>query len=216
MKDGGRHEAQPRVSFHHHCHRRRFSRRHGLPGRRPGTARARHRPQGRFGAHLQVRIRGGHEQEGAPDQPIGDDRFAVQISAKDKEKVDAVKDLITDLGHLQFRITVEPKASDNHVHYWKLFAEAKAKGVDEQTATYISPADVKPDEKDRFPEGLRWYRIGDEQRERFRDRGARNEAGEPQPWVLCELDNYDVTGEHLKNVFHAREQGGLGTGWAVY
>jgi SecD/SecF fusion protein len=150
-------------------------------------------------------------------QPIGDDRFAVQISAKDKEKVDAVKDLITDLGHLQFRITVEPKASDNHAYYWKLFAEAKAKGVDDETATLIGPADIKPDEKDRFPEGLRWYRIGDEQRGRYpTGRWAQNEAGEPQPWVLCVMDTFNVTGEHLNNVFHAREQGGLGTGWAVY
>lgn len=150
-------------------------------------------------------------------QPIGDDRFAVQISAKDKEQVDAVKDLITDLGHLVFRITVEPKASDNHTYYWKLFSEAKAKGVDEETASFISPADVKPDERDRFPEGLRWYRIADDQRNRYStDRWAQNEAGEPQPWVLCQMDNLNVSGEHLYNVFHARERGGLGTGWAVY
>ncbi|MHC4731149.1 MAG: protein translocase subunit SecD, partial [Planctomycetota bacterium] len=150
-------------------------------------------------------------------QPIGDDRFAVQISAKDKEKVDAVKDLITDLGHLQFRITVEPKASDNHVYYWKLFAEAKKKGVDEETASLIGPADIKEDEKARFPEGLRWYRIDDDQKARYPDgRQAQDEAGEIQPWVLCEVDTLNVSGEHLYNVFHAREQGGLGTGWAVY
>ena len=75
-------------------------------------------------------------------QPIGDDRFAVQISAKDKEKVDAVKDLITDLGHLQFRITVELKASDNYAYYWKLFDEARTKGIDEETAAFIGTEDI--------------------------------------------------------------------------
>jgi len=150
-------------------------------------------------------------------QPIGEDRFAVQISAKDKEKVDAVKDLITDLGFLQFRITVEPKASDNFAHYWKLFAEARKKGVDTETASFIAPADIKADEQKRFPEGLRWHRIADEQKGGYsRARWATDENGESQPWILCVLDTLNVSGEDLFNVFNAREQGGLGTGWAVY
>ena len=62
-------------------------------------------------------------------QPIGNDRFAVQVSAKDKEKVDAIKALITDLGRLEFRITVEPSSNDNYTYYWQLFQEALAKDI---------------------------------------------------------------------------------------
>ncbi|MHC4669757.1 MAG: protein translocase subunit SecD, partial [Planctomycetota bacterium] len=150
-------------------------------------------------------------------QPIGDDRFAVQISAKDKEKVDAVKDLITDLGRLEFRITVEPTATDHHGYYWKLFQEALKKGVDEWTAREIRFADIHKDEKARFPDGLRWYSISLDKRDQYAvSRWAKDENEEPQPWVLCEIDTYDITGDALYNVFHAREQGGLGTGWAVY
>jgi len=146
---------------------------------------------------------------------VAEDRFSVRVPAPSRARLDRVKALITTLGKLEFRITVEPGASKHHAHYWKLFEEAKRKGVHEKIASFISPDAVHKDERARFPDGLRWYRIADEER-CAKARWPKDGSGEPQPWVLCALDNYNVTGEHLFNVFHAREQGGLGTGWAIY
>ena len=58
-------------------------------------------------------------------QPIGNDRFSVQISAKDAEQVNAVKGLITVLGNLEFRITVEP-GEDSFDGYWERYTRALA------------------------------------------------------------------------------------------
>jgi hypothetical protein len=153
--------------------------------------------------------------EGVALGPLVDDRFSVRVSAPSPEKLDRVKALVTTLGKLEFRITVERGASGHHAHYWRLFAETRKKGVHEGIASFIGPDDVPRNERARFPDGLRWYRIADEDGYP-KERWARDENGKPQPWVLCALDGHNVTGAHLFNVFHARDQGGLGTEWAVY
>jgi len=146
---------------------------------------------------------------------VGEDRFSVRVRAASREKLDRIKALVTALGKLEFRITVEPGASDHHAHYWKLFEEARKEGVHYEIASFIGPDDVHRDERARFPDGLRWYPIA--KKDGYaEERWARDGSGKPQPWVLCELDAHNVTGEHLFNVFHARESGGLGTGWAIY
>jgi len=146
---------------------------------------------------------------------VGEDRFSVRVRGASREKLDWIRALVTALGKLEFRITVEPDASDHHAHYWKLFQEARKKGVHHEIASFIGPGDVHEDDRARFPDGLRWYPIAGGDRI-SKERRARDESGEPQPWVLCALDNHNVTGEHLYNVFHARDQGGLGEGWAIH
>jgi hypothetical protein len=147
--------------------------------------------------------------------PVGEDRFSVLVAAPGREKLDRIKALVTAPGELEFRVTVEPGASAHHAHYWSLFEAARNKGVHETIASFISPDDVPRDERARFPDGLRWYRVADEDGY-SKERWAKDARGTPQPWVLCALDGYNLTGEHLLNVFHAREPGGLGSGWAVY
>lgn len=147
--------------------------------------------------------------------PVAEDRFFVRVAAPSRERLDRVKALVTERGELEFRITVERGASQRHAHYWRLFDEKRKKGVDEAIASFISPDDVPRTERARFPDGLRWYRIADEERY-AKARWARDEKGVPQPWVLCALDGHNITGAHLYDVFHARERGGLGSGWAVY
>lgn len=147
--------------------------------------------------------------------PVAEDRFSVRVPAPSRERLERVKALVTERGELEFRITVERGASQRHVHYWRLFDEQRKKGVHETIASFISPDDVPRTERARFPDGLRWFRIADEERY-AKARWARDEQGKPHPWVLCALDGHNIGGEHLYNVFHARDQGGLGTGWAVY
>jgi len=150
-------------------------------------------------------------------QPIGDNRFSVQVSAKDKAKVDAIKGLITDLGRLEFRITVEPGASQNYEAYWKRFQDALKKGVDRATAREIRPEDLKKGDRNRFPLGLRWYPLSEKAKARFSSsRTPTSEEGKSAPWVLCQIDNYDITGEALYNVNHAPKQSGVGGGWVVF
>jgi hypothetical protein len=145
---------------------------------------------------------------------VGEDRFSVHVPAPGPDKLDRIKALVTALGTLEFRITVEPGASDHHDHYWTLFQEARRKGVAEEIASFIGPDDVHEDERARFPDGLRWYPADGDRI--AKERLARDRSGKPQPWVLCELDIHNVTGEHLFDVSHARDQGGLGTDWAIY
>jgi hypothetical protein len=153
--------------------------------------------------------------EGVALGPLVDDRFSVRVASPSPEKLDRIKALVTTLGKLEFRITVERGASGHHAHYWRLFAETRKKGVHEDVASFIGPDDVPRNERARFPDGLRWYRVADEARY-VKERWARDENGQPQPWVLCALDGHNITGAHLFNVFHARDRGGLGTEWAVY
>jgi hypothetical protein len=145
---------------------------------------------------------------------VGEDRFSVRVRGASREKLDWIRALVTALGKLEFRITVEPDASDHHAHYWKLFQEARKKGVHHEIASFIGPDDVHEDDRARFPDGLRWYPADGDRIPK--ERLARDESGEPRPWVLCALDNHNVTGEHLYNVFHARDQVDLGEGWAIY
>jgi hypothetical protein len=147
--------------------------------------------------------------------PVGEDRFTIQVPATRPDELRRIKALVMTPGTLEFRITVEPKATAHHAHYWKLFAEARKKGVHEEIASFIGPDAVHRDDKARFPDGLRWYRVADEEKI-GKTRWARDAKGEPQPWILCALDSYNVTGEHLYEVHHARDQGGLGTDWAIY
>ncbi|MHC4731612.1 MAG: SecDF P1 head subdomain-containing protein, partial [Planctomycetota bacterium] len=147
--------------------------------------------------------------------PVAEDRFSVRVSAPSRERLDRIKALVMALGKLEFRITVEPGASGHHAHYWRLFEETRKKGAHEDVASFISPDDVPRNERARFPDGLRWYRLADE--DRFpKARWARDGKGASRPWVLCELDGHNVTGEHLYDVVPVRDPSGLGTGWAVH
>ncbi len=149
-------------------------------------------------------------------QPLGEKGFAVQISATDREKVDAVKEIITQLGKLEFRITVEPDPNNNHSAYWKLFQERLAKNIAEAEAAKVTPDDLKPEDKSRYPDGLRWYPLSSDARSEYSaTRLPMTEAG-PQPWVLCKIDTYNVTGEDLENVRHGLENGGTGPNWSVH
>ncbi len=146
--------------------------------------------------------------------PIGDDRFSVQVSAEKKSEVEAIKGLITVLGLLEFRITVEPTQT-NYTRYWKQFQDKVKAGVDIEEARLIRPADVVPG--DSFPLGLKWYRLSaDGERDYQPSRLPRDEAGRTEPWVLCEIDAHDITGSALTAVNHRldTERRG-GGGWVV-
>lgn len=150
-------------------------------------------------------------------QPLGSDGFAVQISATDRDKVDAVKEIITQLGKLEFRITVEPGLNDNYQHYWTLFQERIAKKIPVDQASRITLDDLKPEDKNRYPLGLRWYPLSSDARGEYP--ASRLPAGEggAQPWVLCRLDEQNVTGEDLENPRHGLDQGGrAGSSFRVY
>jgi len=153
-------------------------------------------------------------------QPLGDQGFAVQISATDKEKVEAIKEIITQLGKLEFRITVEPGSNDNYQYYWKLFQERLAKNIAQAQASQIKPDDLKPEDKTRYPEGLRWYPLSSDGRGEYLNskdqRTPVDDAGHRQPWVLCKLDNFNVVGEDLENVRQGLDQGSSGSGFAVH
>jgi len=149
-------------------------------------------------------------------QPIGDDRFSVQIPAKNKQDVDSIKDLITVLGKLEFRITVEPSAP-NYDTYWDRFRKAIAQNVDLDTARVIPPEDLVEGDASRYPLGLKWYRLSDRAVKRYSAmRVPKNDDGSPAPWVLCQLDSHDITGDSLENVAHRRNTGhGMESGWVV-
>jgi SecD/SecF fusion protein len=149
-------------------------------------------------------------------QPLGTKGFAVQISATDKEKVEAVKDIITQLGKLEFRITVEPGSNDNYMYYWKLFQDRLAKNVDPALAARIKVEDLKPEDQNRYKDGLQWYPLSNDARGEYAaarrpttDKGA-------APWVLCQLDEENISGENLENVRHGISQGGQGSSFAVH
>ncbi|MDH3590741.1 MAG: protein translocase subunit SecD [Planctomycetota bacterium] len=150
-------------------------------------------------------------------QPIGSDRFAVQVSAKDKQNVDSIKDLITDLGDLEFRITVEPGGQSNYDTYWRKYQDRKKKDIPETVASKLEVEDLEAADRDRYPFGLRWYPLGDRARSRnWSGRVPSDENGNPQPYLLCKLDQYGVSGGALFNVMHSPDQRGIGGGWAVY
>ncbi len=149
-------------------------------------------------------------------QPLGDDQFAVQISATDRDKVDAVKEIITQLGKLEFRITVEPGSNDNYQHYWKLFEERLAKKIPVDQASRITPDDLKPEDKSRYALGLRWYPLSADGRTEYAAVRLPTGEGGPQPWVLCKLDEQNVTGEDLENPRHGLDQSGISTEFSVH
>ncbi len=137
-------------------------------------------------------------------QPIGDHKFTVQISAKEKQNVDAIKALITVLGKLEFRITVEPSAP-NYAFYWNRFKKALESGTPPLSiARNVKPEDRAPDDKSngRYTDGLQWYPLSKVGREQFTDQKRLPPTREP--WVLCQLDNYEITGDSLANATYRR------------
>ena len=154
-------------------------------------------------------------------QPIGDHKFTVQISAKEKQNVDAIKGLITVLGKLEFRITVEPDAP-NYTFYWNRFKKALETGTPPLSmARNVKPEDRAPDDisNGRYAVGLRWYPLSEVGRKQFPrnnpNRPPRRPPGD-EPWVLCELDDYNITGDSLANATYRRDTRGLGGGdWIV-
>jgi SecD/SecF fusion protein len=149
-------------------------------------------------------------------QPLGDEGFAVQISATDRDKVDAVKEIITQLGKLEFRITVEPGSNDNYQHYWTMFQERLAKKIPVDQASRITADDLKPEDKDRYKLGLRWYPLSHDARGEYSPTRLPTGEGGPQPWVLCKLDEWNVTGEDLENPRHGLDQSGLDSSFSVH
>ncbi len=145
-------------------------------------------------------------------QPLGDDRFALQVSARDKANVDALKGLVTVLGNLEFRITVE-SGEPSYEHYKTKFEAALKEGGDIQKARTIAPAQRAEEDLNagRFPHGLKWYKLSDRATGRF------GEGRHVQNWVLCRLDTEKVDGRDLVNVVHRLDAGdsGFRGGWVV-
>ncbi len=149
-------------------------------------------------------------------QPLGEDGFAVQISAIDREKVDAIKEIITQLGKLEFRITVEPQSNQNFEHYWTLFQDRLAKKIPIDQASRITFDDLKPEDRERYNLGLRWYPLSAEARGEYLAARLPQGEGGAQPWVLCRLDKHNVIGEDLVNVRHGLDQSGVSTSFSVH
>ncbi len=154
-------------------------------------------------------------------QPIGDDRFSVQISAKDAEQVNAVKDLVTDLGLLEFHLTLEPTESANYDAYWTLYQDdLKKKNVTREDARTITAEELKAEDRDRYSFGLRWYELSDRAKKEGHWKSPQVKrtpwtAGKWQPWVLVRMDQFGVTGKSLDNVLFLPDQQKVGGGWKV-
>jgi SecD/SecF fusion protein len=145
-------------------------------------------------------------------QPIGDDRFSVQLSARDKRNVEPVKEIITVLGLLEFRILVTDK--DALDGYWKRFQAALAAGTRLDDARTIPPEQrLDADQASgRYPQGLRWYRLSDEGIQR--GQGRREEYRDN--WALCRLDEQNLRGEHLRNITYGLDTSeGIAAGYSV-
>ncbi|MGQ0613834.1 MAG: protein translocase subunit SecD [Planctomycetaceae bacterium] len=145
-------------------------------------------------------------------QPLGDDRFALQVSARDKTNVDTIKELVSVLGNLEFRITVEA-GEPTYEHYKTKFEAALKEGGDIQRARTIEPAQRAEEDLNagRYPHGLKWYKLSDRAIGRF------GEGRHVQNWVLCRLDTDNVNGRDLVNVAHRPDtsDSGLRGGWVV-
>jgi len=134
--------------------------------------------------------------------PLGDDTFSLEVSANDKAVVESIKELVTVLGNLEFRITVEKDGIfQGYEKYWKQFQEARKKGLDD--AAIIKFEDLDPEDKANAPMGLKWYELsasakGDYPRARLPDNG--------DPFVLCVIDKFDVGGDALSTVNYERPQ----------
>ena len=156
-------------------------------------------------------------------QPIGNDRFSVQISATDKEQVEAVKGLITVLGNLELRITVEPDA-DSYDEYWQRFYTVLKKGGDLEGARVIPAKERTESDIDDglYEYGLKWYHLT-ENATRAPPVGyspARlptDDDDNRRPWVLCRLDEENINGDNLQNILSQRNmrQGQVTGGWVV-
>ena len=112
------------------------------------------------------------------------------------------------------RITVEP-STPNYDTYWTRFKKALDEGSPPlSVARNVTPADRAQDDVDsgRYPDGLRWYKLSEAGRAQFPlDRRPDGK----EPWVLCELDQFDITGNSLSNANHNRNIDGMGGDWLV-
>ncbi|MGH7163260.1 MAG: protein translocase subunit SecD [Planctomycetota bacterium] len=152
-------------------------------------------------------------------QPIGEDRFSVQVGARDRRNVDSIKELITVLGKLEFRITAE-NSTPTFDYYWKRFQNALKEGKNIEEARTITPDQRAEDDKGagRHPLGLRWYRLSDRAIGQYSP-GRLPEGNRNHPWVLCRLDDENISGEDLSSVNFSRVVSGGGTiggGWSVH
>jgi len=135
-------------------------------------------------------------------QPVGSDRFTVQIAAKEKENVEAIKDLISVQGNLEFRITVETQ-DPGYDFYWRRFREDLEKN--KPGARIVKPEDRSPEDRNagRYPRGLKWYPLS-ERAKGIRGYGRTRLPEGGEPWVLCKLDDFDVTGQSLSTANYRR------------
>ena len=148
--------------------------------------------------------------------PLGDDRFSLEVSAQDKSVVESIKELVTVLGNLEFRIRVEKDGPYQYEKYWKRYTEAREKGLDD--AATIRYEDLEPDDRNRAPLGLKWVTLSSSARDPLRGYPKSALPAEGEPWVLVVIDKFDVGGESLGSVRHERAQGrgiGAGSSWAV-
>jgi len=143
--------------------------------------------------------------------PLGNDRFSLQVSARDKEVVESIKELVSVLGNLEFRITVEPDGSFNYDKYWRQFKAALEK--EERDAEFIAPEDLDPDDRSRAPLGLKWYRLSDRGQASYQKKRLPEGS---EPWVLCVIDKWNVGSEALDSISYYRDtRGGFGSAFAV-
>lgn len=144
------------------------------------------------------------------------DGLHVRIPAAKAAETARVKALVAEPACVELRITVEPE-HPSYERYWKRFQDERRKGVPLDEAALVEPDEVA--EGDDYRHGLRWYRLSERAARDdgySKDRLPCDAEGKPAPWVLCELDPYNIGGTALTNVVHRKDlSAGLGAGWVV-
>lgn len=135
------------------------------------------------------------------DAELVDRLIRVRVAATDRERLPAIRDLMVTPGRLEFRVTVEPGATEHYDAYWTYWKTLH--GAD---AGDIGTVDS---DRSRYPDGLRWYPVSERARPRLAGR-----LPDGAPWMLCALDPYNITEEALFDVRAHRDTYGS-SDWTV-
>lgn len=117
----------------------------------------------------------------------------VVLRLPSRERLEEVRAVADRVGRLEMRRVVDPR-TDGYPRRRKDLDAAIARGDD--PVRDVPPESLKPEERKRWPLGLRWYR------------NPKPSEALKEEWILCELDGWGITEASIEDV-RAGDGGGV-------
>ncbi|HEX5136481.1 MAG TPA: hypothetical protein VFY93_05895 [Planctomycetota bacterium] len=115
-----------------------------------------------------------------------EDGRRVLVRIGERDRLEDARAVLAWVGHMEFRREISGGDWLGYPNCWRAFAAARKQGTDVEGSRDVPAASLSTADRERWPNGLRWYRDVDSQGE--------------DNWTLCEIGSIGFTEKAFEDI----------------